>query len=204
MKSSQLSTPHLIVMVGIAGSGKTFFAEKFADTFQAPLVSDAPLIQSLTDAEVSTDHGERLLHGLVALQLDQLFKTDRTIIVDVSSDARTERTALSSHARKNGYHTLFIWVQTDLPTAKDRSVKPAKQSSNKKLTSEQFNQHVKHFTAPNASENTVVISGKHTYTTQARGVLKKLSAPRTEITKRQTAPERSMPVPIARRNITIR
>jgi len=39
MKPLSLSKPHVIVTVGIPGSGKSFFAEHFAATFKAPLIS---------------------------------------------------------------------------------------------------------------------------------------------------------------------
>lgn len=204
MKLLQLSKPHLIVMVGIAGSGKSYFAEKFSDTFQAPLVSDVQLAKCLDTMEVSTSHVSTLLKQLVSLQLCQLFKTERTIIVDVDSDTRTDRGLLTTEARKYGYETLFIWVQTDQATAKDRAAKPAKQSTNKQLSSEEHDHRVKRFTPPNANENTVVISGKHTYATQAKVVLKRLASPRTESAKLQPAPERAVPVAPGRRNIMIR
>lgn len=205
MKLLQLSKPHLLVMVGIPGSGKSFFAEKFADTFQAPLVSGATLLESLTDAKVSTQYGERLLKNLAASQLDQLYKTDRTIVIDTDHDLRTDRASLTAQARKHGYETLFIWVQTDQSTAKDRSIKPGKQSTNKKMTADQHDHQVRRFDAPNANESTVVISGKHTYATQAKVVLKKLSGPRAESVKLNHAPERApQAAPQGRRNISIR
>ena len=204
MKLLQLSKPHLIVMVGIAGSGKSFFAEKFSDTFQAPLVSDALLTKCLNDTETSTDHAAKLLKQLAFVQLDQLFKTERTIILDADSDTRTDRGMIAARARKHDYETLFIWVQTDQATAKDRAAKTLKNSTNRRFTPEQFSQHIARFTVPNATENTVVISGKHTYATQAKVVLKKLAGPRTESAKLQPAPERTMPQTSGRRNITIR
>ncbi len=203
MKLLQLSKPHLIVMVGIAGSGKSFFAEKFSDTFQAPLVSDALLTKCFNDTE-TPDHSAKLLKQLASVQLDQLFKTERTVILDTDSDMRTDRGMIAAQARKHDYETLFIWVQTDQATAKDRAAKPSKNSTNRRLTSDQFSQQAARFTPPNATENTVVISGKHTYATQAKVVLKKLASPRTESAKLQPAPERTTPLASGRRNITIR
>lgn len=204
MKLLQLSKPHLIVMVGIAGSGKSFFAEKFSDTFQAPLVSDALVTKCFSDTETPVEHPAKLLKHLASVQLDQLFKTERTIIIDTDSDTRTDRGLLAAQARKHGYETLFIWVQTDQATAKDRALKPTKQATNRQLTPEQYDHHITRFTPPNASEHTVVISGKHTYATQAKVVLKKLAGPRIESAKLQPAPERTVPAAPDRRNIVIR
>ncbi|MBI3889304.1 hypothetical protein HY312_01855 [Candidatus Saccharibacteria bacterium] len=36
MKSLNLTKPHLIVVVGIPGAGKTYFGQQFSTTFNAP------------------------------------------------------------------------------------------------------------------------------------------------------------------------
>ncbi len=205
MKSLQLPKPHLLVMVGIAGAGKSLFAEKFADTFDAPLVSDSATASRLIENGAGELYTQEILEQIAAMQLGELFKTGRTIVADIDSDARADRIAVGVEARKRGYEVLFIWVQTDLATAKDRSIKPAKQATNRQLSGEQYLRILKRFTPPSAVEHTVVISGKHTYASQAKVVLKKLSAPRAAIAKQQPAPERVAAVrPPGRRNITIR
>ncbi len=185
MKSLSLAKPHVIIMVGLPGSGKSFFAEKFAETFHTPLVSEQKINQ-LTN-ESTTE--------LADLQLTELLKTNQTIIFEGASSTRTDRMALTKKARSAGYEPLIVWVQVDPTTARERSVE-AKQAS---LSPEQFDILTKRFTPPNSTERPLVISGKHTYASQAKVVLKKLSSPRAEISI-QTAP----PARPERRNIAIR
>ena len=64
---------------------------------------------------------------------------------------------------------LLIWVQTDSNTALARSrkmygVSPA-----------DYKDALKHFSAPQDNEQPLVISGRHTFASQAKAVLKKLS-----------------------------
>lgn len=194
MKSLQLAKPHLLMMVGIPGSGKSCFAEKFADTFGAPHVAYEKIRPFATD--------EAGLQHLVADQINELFKTKQTIVVDGGTETRTQRSDLTRLARTAGYETLVIWVQTDPATAKARAIKPAKHSTKLAMNPDEFAQALRRFTAPNLSEKPVVISGKHTNASQTKVVLKKLSEPRTTISTHSTPPVRA--TDSSRRNITIR
>ncbi len=178
MKHLSLAKPHLIVMVGIPGSGKSFFAEKFATTFGAPYVCQkkvADLVQGDVDA-------------VVELQLNELLKTNQSIIYDGAAETRTERSELAKKARQAGYAILYVWAQTDQATAKARFLQTHKPAS-----TDEYDKIVKRFTPPNAIEKPLVISGKHTYATQAKVVLKRISAPRTDISGHQKAPMRARP-----------
>lgn len=187
MKSLSLTKPHLIIMVGLPGSGKSFFAEKFAETFHVPYVCKEKI------EELSAENSDKL----VQLQLTELLKTNQPILFEGATSSRTERVALFKIARTAGYEPLLVWVQVDPLTAKDRS------TTTKKITSpDEFDQHSKRFTPPSSVEKPLVISGKHTYASQAKAVLKKLSSPRTEISTHTATPERA--IQPARRSITIR
>jgi predicted kinase len=195
MKSLSLTQPHMIVMVGVPGSGKTFFADKFAETFHGPYIS-LDKLTTLTRASAPT------LKALVDHQLHELLKTHQSIIIEGVSDTKAERLALSRRAHEAGYETLFVWVQIDPATAKQRAVKQAKQLRDQSDSSADYDRRTKRFTAPTPLEKSIVISGKHTYATQAKIVLKKLSAPRAEISTHDTPPIR--PVRSGRHNITVR
>lgn len=198
MKSLSLSQPHLIIMVGIPGSGKSLFAEKFADTFRTPYISHAKLSAL---SELPSD----AIEEIISYQLDELFKTGHSIILDGASETHAQRAELTKRAHAHGYETLYIWVQIDLATAETRSTKASKERVTPALTQEHFNHLVKRFATPNTPERSIVISGKHTYASQAKVVLKKLSAPRTEITTRAVAPSREkQPIATGRRNIAVR
>ncbi|MBO9600754.1 MAG: hypothetical protein J7559_23390, partial [Cohnella sp.] len=55
-------------------------------------------------------------------------------------------------------------------------------------TAEQHDAAVRRFSAPHSTEKPIVISGKHTYATQAKMVLRKLAEPRADISVHSTAP----------------
>jgi len=178
MKSLSLNRPHAIVMVGIPGSGKSFFAEKFAETFNAPYVNYDTFRPFVTDP--------KQLSRLVAHQMRELLKTNYSIVIEGPAHSRVERTELAKLLKRHGYETVFIWVQTDPRTALARSLKQAKHSK------DEHDLLSKRFSPPHETEKPVVISGKHTYATQVRSVLKRLSGPRAEISTHSTPPVRSL------------
>jgi predicted kinase len=196
MKSLSLAQPHIILMVGVPGSGKSFFAENFAKTFNAPYASLEKIIPYTTD----DDAAMAILHA----HITELLKTRQSIIVEGGTDTRVEREKLTRQAKAAGYMALTVWAQIDPASAKARSVRAAKNKINRTLTSEEYDRIVKRFTPPNALEKPTVISGKHTYATQAKIVLKKLSAGRTEISTHTVAPVRPAAAPSRRNNIIVR
>lgn len=168
MKSLSLSQPHLLIMVGIPGSGKSFFAEKFAATFHAPYVKYDTIMTVAGQNTATSDM-------YAGYMLRELFKTGHTIVFDGPASSRAERTALKDLAASAGYTSLFIWVQTDEATAKSRFLKAGKESG-RRVNEKEFGTLFGGFAAPVQKEHsTVVISGKHTYATQVKAVLKNLT-----------------------------
>lgn len=194
MRNLSLNQPHAIVMVGIPGSGKTFFAEKFTAMFQAPYIDYHKITALANDSDAAI--------VLMNYQLDELLKTRQSIVIDGNTDTRTSRLDLAKKARKAGYEVLFIWVQTDTATSKARAAKQSKNQAAPAFSEDEYDRKIKRFTAPATIEKPVVISGKHTYASQAKVVLQRLSAPRAEISAHRTPPTRLEQS--ARRNITVR
>lgn len=166
MKPLSPASPHVIIMVGIPGAGKSAFAERFADTFQAPILNRTKLQRDLQlDIEQVDILGETILK--------EFMKTKRTILLEGNLDDKKHRAELIKYFTKQGFRPLVVWVQTDTVEARRRAVKAYPQGSG--LSSEEFDEIVKQFQAPQVAERAIVISGKHTYTTQLKIVLKQIA-----------------------------
>lgn len=155
-------------MIGIPGSGKSTFAEHFADTFQAPIVSQTKLQRKFSLSLVAA---ESLRDGI----LFEYTKTHRTVLIDGGLDSKSHREKLVHRLMKAGYRPLIVWVQTDTTEALRRASRPYPRGSG--LNRDEFNQFVKAFDPPHEKEKTVVISGKHTYASQLKIILKQLATP---------------------------
>lgn len=200
MKPSTTNKQHLIIMVGIPGAGKSYFADKFADTFKSPLINTSSLRYKLSDTPSFSKDEDRLVSKLAEHILDETLKTGCTIIFEGLTDTKLERLAISKKARSAGYEPLFVWVQTEPITAKKRSLKST--DGKKTLNLDQFNERVKRFNAPTVSEKAVVISGKHPYANQLKIVLKNLA---TKSDNNQNIPQQDKQIRTPRtRNFLIR
>jgi predicted kinase len=190
MKSLSLSRPLIIMMVGYPGAGKSFFATQFAETFNAPLVSVDKLRTDIFTNPTYSKEEDQLIERITSYQVDQLIRTNKSLIVDGGVNSRVNRQAIEKVARAKGYGTLIIWVQTDGPTCRSRALKrsPTRPGdvNNTSMDESAFVQQVKRLTPPSAMEQSLVISGKHTYATQLRVVLKKLVPPRDDVVEPQT------------------
>ncbi len=175
MKSPVLPKPHLIIMVGIPRSGKSFFAEHFADTFKAPIISFDKLRSEIFSNPSFSNDEDKIINNVANSLVDEILKTKRTIIYDGQTSQRADRMIISKKSKDAGYDPLFIWVQTEPASAKKRALKT---NSNKPaISSDDFENRLKHFSSPNSNEKAIVISGKHTYASQLKIVLKNLVQP---------------------------
>ena len=156
MKSLHLTRPRAIMMVGVPGSGKSFFASQFAQTFHIPYI-DSDTIEMYGANKTASSR-------LIALVLAEIIKTEQTFILEGSGNTKLLRTEFVQFAKKRGYDPLFIWVQADRTTSRQRSAK-------KGTTQEAYLTGLHTFEAPTESEKALVISGRHTYAGQARMVL---------------------------------
>lgn len=182
--NSPQAKPFLLVTIGYPGVGKSFFARKFVDMFNAPLVSFDEIRYELFNEITHSDDENLIVARVAGLQLRELFKTHKTIVIDGGHNPRISRTELARVARNAGYNLLYVWVQADEATARTRSVKRSsskeEDSFNRSLSHEEFDTQLRKFTAPTEFEKFVVISGRHNFPSQAKIVLKKLVVPYSE------------------------
>jgi predicted kinase len=180
MKPLTAASPHAIIMIGIPGSGKSTFAERFANTFQAPIVSQTKLQY---EYGLTLEQAEALRMSI----LTEFMKTHRTVLIDGGLDRRDKREEMVRTLVKAGYRPLIVWVQTDTNEAYRRAAKPYPAGSG--LRSDEFDILLSQFDAPGEKEKMVVISGKHTYTSQLKIILKQLATPDTTQPKVPPSPK---------------
>lgn len=180
MVSLSPTQPYIVVAIGPPGSGKSFFARRFAEMFNAPLISFDEIRSELFNEILYSEDENIIVARMAGLQLRELLRTKKTVVIDGGHNAKISRQELAKVVRPLGYKVLNVWVQTDERTARNRSIKRKKaqpeDSYNRALDETEFVSQSKKFTPPSKYEEFVVISGRHTYPTQARIVLKRMAS----------------------------
>ncbi len=194
MKSLSLSQPHLIILVGIPGSGKSTFAEKFSATFHTPYINYDTILEL-------ADHNASIAGKFTIHMLETAFRTGQAIVFDGPSESKAQRQELKDIALDAGYTPLFVWVQTDSNTSRSRFLKAGKKAG-RRVTPAMFEGLMKEFDSPQGNEPHVVISGKHTFATQVKAVLKHLVANRQLV--KPLRPKQRPAVATPRRGTTAR
>lgn len=172
MEPLKLLKPHLIIMTGISGAGKNYFANNFAQSFGAPIVSSNLIRENLFEQPTFEPAEDFLVEKITNYLLDEVLKTKGTVVFKGKTDTRADRLAIYKKCKELGYEPLLVWVQTDVETAKKRQ---SKQFRNKALSDKLFEQRLEKFSKPIKSENAFVISGKFNYKSQEKAVLKRLA-----------------------------
>lgn len=142
-----------LLVFGAPCSGKTTFAEKFAQKFGLAYYN----LNDIIEEGFSREEVLRIL--------ELILKTRQTIVIEGCLDSEGDRAEIRNLLRKHNYEPSLIWIQTDISTirtrlkAKYRSVSKAK---------EFFDNATSVMEAPTDFEKPIILSGKHTFETQTK------------------------------------
>lgn len=213
MKSLHLTKPVIITLVGLPGSGKSFFARHFSEAFDTPLVSVERLYATVTNnADVYSPEHAIIAKQASLVMAEELARTKKSFVIDGGMSRKLDRTHLLREiAKRHGYDTLTVWVQTDKPTCQQRATARNRRRTDDRyqpsLSDTEFADASKKLAKPTKTEHHVVISGKHTFHTQAKTVLRTLVGSRAhQATQahRQQVREQLPDRPLPKRNVVIR
>ncbi|MBQ9020322.1 AAA family ATPase [Candidatus Saccharibacteria bacterium] len=153
--------PRAILVFGAPCSGKTTFSEKFSAKFNAPFYN-------INDIEKEYDFDRETTLKI----LDLIAKTHQNVVIEGGLDTEQERDTIRKIFKKAGYDPSLVWIQTDINTIKNR-LKNKLRSVAKAKT--EYDERMSKIEAPTELENAIVLSGKHTFTTQLTHVLSQLA-----------------------------
>lgn len=153
--------PYAILVFGAPMSGKTTFANRFSRSINAPFLN---LSQLAKDFQATRPLGIEIIK--------QVARSRNTLIIEGMINTEAERDEIREILTKSGYNPIVIWVQTDMNAIKQRMRQAYKTLAEAKVA---LAESYKGIEAPSDKEKAIVISGKHTYPTQCRNVINRLS-----------------------------
>jgi predicted kinase len=170
--------PFLLMLYGFPGSGKTYVARQLSENIQAAHLQ-ADRIRSELFEEPRYDKQENdVVTQLMDYMAGEFLAAGVSVIYDTNAMRASQRLALRDLARRT--HALYtvIWLQIDSDSAFNRSLKRDRRRADDKYAAQwdrpTFDNIVRHMQNPSVSEDYVVVSGKHLYTTQQSAVVAKL------------------------------
>jgi gluconate kinase len=142
-------------------SGKTTFAEKFSERFNAPYLNLSELHEQY-----------RVSRKVALILITQITKCKQTLIIEGAIDSERQRNEVRDLLTRAGYIPVLVWVQTDLNAIKQRMRHKYSRASEAKAVLEESYRKIE---APADYEDPIVISGKHMFQTQCRNILTGIS-----------------------------
>ena len=152
-----ISKPRALLVFGAPGSGKTTFSEKFAKKFG---------LAYYNLGDLKTENG--FTHKNILTILELIARTNKTIILEGELSKQKYREEIRGLLKKAGYEPSLIWIQTDVATIRSRLKLKYKNIAKAK---EAYEKAVSEIEAPVDEECPIILSGKHTFETQAKHVI---------------------------------
>lgn len=204
MNTLQLTPPLLVLTMGYPGSGKTFFARQFAESFKLAHISEDRIRFELFESPQFNQDEAEIIGRMQHYMLDEAMRTKQTLVCEGEFLSLASRQAVYTLAAQHGYRTLTVWLQTDIETSAQRAAQRDRRNPDNKysfsIDRQLFNELKSNLNRPSEKERAVVISGKHAFKSQSLTVLRKIASIYSEELAKSKPVNTSRP-PLRSRNL---
>jgi len=172
------SKPLLILLYGFPGAGKTYFARQLCDQIQAAHIQSDRIRAELFDQPRYDKEENSVITQLMDYMTEEFLSAGLSVVYDVNAMRYNQRHALREMARRHKAQPLLIWFQIDPETAFLRATKRDRRHVDDKYASPMdqgsFENLASGMQNPRNTEDYMVISGKHVFTTQFSSFVKRM------------------------------
>ncbi len=168
----------LIQLYGFPGAGKTYFSRQLCESLQAAHVQGDRIRYELFEHPRYDKQENDVITQLMDYMTHEFLSAGISVVYDTNALRYSQRHALREMARKSRTQPLLLWLQIDAESALARTAKRDRRKADDKYAAPMdrstFSSVVGHMQNPSASEDYIVISGKHVFKTQFNAVMKHL------------------------------
>jgi len=172
-----LNRPTIIYLYGLPGSGKSFLARSLVEVISAAHVSADRLRGELFARPRYDTQEEAIINHLMSYIAGEFLRTGVSVVFDTNAARFSQRRQIRDLARKHKADHLLVWLQIDHETAYGRTQQRDRRTTDEKfaqvMTKNIFDNKVVGMQNPK-EESYVVVSGKHSFTSQKSALLNKL------------------------------
>lgn len=172
------SRPLLILLYGYPGAGKTYFGRQLCNHLQAAHVHSERIRAELFETPQYDQQENAVVGQLVDYMAEEFLQAGLSVVYDATASRQARRRELREMARKHHAQTVLIWFQIDPDSAYARATKRDKRRQDDRYslapTREQFDYAASVMQNPLSTEEYIVVSGKHVFTTQLGSVMKRM------------------------------
>ncbi|HSX37036.1 MAG TPA: ATP-binding protein [Patescibacteria group bacterium] len=170
--------PLLMLLYGFPGAGKTYFARQLCEHLQAAHVQGDRIRAELFEQPRYDKQENDVIAQLMDYMTGEFLSANISVVYDTNALRASQRLALRDMARKSKAQPLLVWLQIDAESAYLRGTKRDRRRADDKYAAQldrpAFDKVIGYMQNPAISEDYVVISGKHAFSTQYSAVTKKL------------------------------
>jgi len=166
------------MLYGFPGEGKTYFARQLCDHLQAAHVQGDRIRAELFEQPRYDNQENAIIAQLTSYMTGEFLSAGISVVYDMNAMRSAQRHAMRDMARRLGAEPLVVWFQIDLESSFARSMKRDRRKADDKyavpMDRSTFDNIVGHMQNPASTEEYIVVSGKHLFSTQLSATMKRL------------------------------
>lgn len=177
MSKIVLSKPALICLYGFPGAGKSYVARNLASDVQLANISSDRIRSELFQNPRYDAQENAIVTHLMDYICEEFLSAGVSVVYDTNALRSAQRRKLRELARKHHAEYMLIWIQIDIDSAYSRTQDRDRRTSDDKFAEPQtkstYDRQLAGMQNPEG-EDYIVISGKHTFSTQKSAIINRL------------------------------